>query len=62
MNYQSNLNLVKAPDEVIDYVILRVCHFKIKGHSYKFWRLVFGYMPDYKQKMDWLEVNSKNLV
>ena len=29
-----NQNLMKAPEEVIDYIIIHeLCHFKIKGHS-----------------------------
>ena len=32
-----NVNLIKAPPEIIDYIIIHeLCHFKIKGHSYNF--------------------------
>ena len=30
-----NVNLMKAPEDIIDYIIIHeLCHFKIKGHSY----------------------------
>ncbi|MDN5847976.1 MAG: M48 family metallopeptidase, partial [Candidatus Nitrosocosmicus sp.] len=33
-----NVNLIKTPNEVIDYIIIHeLCHFKIKGHSYQYW-------------------------
>ena len=32
-----NVNLMKAPEDVIDYVIIhKLCHFRIKGHSIDF--------------------------
>ena len=32
-----NVDLIKAPPEIIDYIIIHeLCHFKIKGHSYNF--------------------------
>src|SRR6476659_2444612 len=43
-----NVNLIKAPPEIIDYIIIHeLCHFKIKGHSYNFWNLLRRYSPDY---------------
>ena len=40
-NINLNINLVKAPTDVIDYIILHeLCHFKIKGHSFRFWNLL----------------------
>jgi predicted metal-dependent hydrolase len=36
-----NVNLLKAPDDVIDYIILHEpCHVKINGHSHHYWDLV----------------------
>ena len=33
-----NLNLIKAPEDVVDYIILHeLCHLKIEGHSYHYW-------------------------
>jgi len=32
-----NINLIKAPQNIIDYVIQHeLCHFKIQGHSHHF--------------------------
>ena len=36
-----NLNLIKAPEDVIDYIILHeLCHLKIKEHSHHYWDLL----------------------
>ena len=54
-----NMNLIKAPSSVIDYVILHeLCHLKIKGHSDKFWSMVKKYMPNYEDQRRWLEINN----
>ena len=58
-----NVNLVKAPPEIIDYIIIHeLCHFKIKGHSYNFWDLMRRYSPDYPKFIKWLDINGKNLL
>jgi predicted metal-dependent hydrolase len=58
-----NLNLVKAPEDVIDYVILHeLCHLKIKEHSHHYWDLVRKFMPNYQDKIEWLNVNGSNLL
>ncbi|MFZ0515138.1 MAG: SprT family zinc-dependent metalloprotease [Candidatus Nitrosopolaris sp.] len=58
-----SLNLLKAPTDIIDYMILHeLCHLKIKEHSHRFWDLVHKFMPDYEDKIDWLKVNGNNLV
>lgn len=57
-----NVNLVKAPEDIIEYIIIHeLCHFKIKGHSYQFWDYLKQYVPDYPRKVKWLETNSDNL-
>ena len=44
-----NINLIKAPEEVIDYIIIHeLCHFIIKGHSHLFWELVRSYFPRFQ--------------
>ena len=54
-----NLNLIKAPRTVIDYVIIHeLCHLKMKGHSSKFWSMVQKYMPNYEDQRRWLEINN----
>jgi len=54
-----NYSLMKAPRNVIKYVILHeLCHFKIKEHSPHFWNLVGQQMPEYEQAVKWLEKNG----
>jgi predicted metal-dependent hydrolase len=58
-----NLNLVKAPEDVIDYIILHeLCHLKIKEHSHHYRDLVHKFMPNYHDKIKWLNVNGSNLL
>ena len=58
-----NINLIKAPPEIIDYIIIHeLCHFNIKGHSYNFWSLLKRYFPDYPKIIKWLDINGKNLL
>jgi predicted metal-dependent hydrolase len=43
-----NLNLVKAPQSCLDYVIIHeLCHIKVRHHGADFWRMVSSYLPDY---------------
>lgn len=43
-----NLNLVKAPQSCLDYVIIHeLCHIKVRHHGADFWRMVSCYVPDY---------------
>tara|TARA_B100000427_G_scaffold321971_1_gene323304 strand:- start:14851 stop:15546 length:696 start_codon:yes stop_codon:yes gene_type:complete len=58
-----NWILIKAPIEVIDYVILHeCCHVVHFNHSKRFWQLVQHYMPDYKDKKRWLKENGVFLL
>ena len=58
-----NSNLLKAPKEVIDYIIIHeLCHLKIRNHSFRYWNLVRKFMPNYLEKQNWLERNSKFLI
>jgi predicted metal-dependent hydrolase len=58
-----NLNLVKAPEDVIDYIILHeLCHLKIKEHSHLYWDLVHKFVPNYQDKIEWLNVNGRSLI
>jgi len=58
-----NMDLLKAPKNVIDYVILHeLCHLKIQNHSHKFWGLLRKFMPDYMENKKWLEINSARIV
>ncbi|MDN5868035.1 MAG: M48 family metallopeptidase, partial [Candidatus Nitrosocosmicus sp.] len=58
-----NVNLIKTPNEVIDYIIIHeLCHFKIKGHSYQYWEYLKQFEPNYEQKIKWLERNTDSLL
>ena len=58
-----NLNLVKAPEDIIDYIILHeLCHLIIKEHSHHYWELVHRSMPNYQDKIEWLNANGDNLM
>jgi predicted metal-dependent hydrolase len=58
-----NINLIKAPIEIIDYIIIHeLCHFKTEGHSYNFWNLLGRYCPDYRKFIKWLDINGKNIL
>jgi predicted metal-dependent hydrolase len=40
INININVNLLKASEDVIDYIILHeLCHLKIKEYSYHYWGL-----------------------
>lgn len=50
-----NSKLLRAPKDVIDYVIIHeLCHLKIRGHSSAYWNLVGIHMRDYEEKIAWL--------
>ena len=58
-----NIHLIKAPERIIDYIIIHeLCHLIIEGHSHKFWSLLHKYVPDYQDKIEWLNTNSERLV
>jgi len=48
-----------APIPVIDYVVIHeLVHLQVRNHSKKFWSRVGVIMPDYEQKIEWLEKNG----
>ena len=58
-----NLNLIKAPEDVIDYIVLHeLCHLKIKEHSHHYWDILHKFMPNYPDEIEWLKVNGSNLL
>lgn len=64
---QGNLNfnclLMRAPDEIIDYVIVHeLCHRKEMNHSDRFWALVESILPDYKERRKWLKDHGSELM
>lgn len=58
-----NVNLLKVPRDVIDYIIIHeLRHIKFKDHSFRYWTLVRKFMPNYQDKIFWLESNSKMVL
>ncbi|MFL6408935.1 MAG: M48 family metallopeptidase [Nitrososphaeraceae archaeon] len=58
-----NLNLLKASEDVIDYIIVHeLCHLKIKEHYYHYWDYVRRYMPNYEEKIEWLNISGNQLI
>ncbi len=61
-NINLNVNLILAPVEIADYVILHeICHLKYLDHSRKFWDFLGKYMVDYKNRREWLKKNGYTL-
>ena len=51
--------LVMAPMQIIDYVVLHeLVHLQHKNHSKRFWAKVKSILPDFRQRIDWLEENG----
>ena len=58
-----NLNLIKAPEDIIDYIILHeLRHLIVEGHSHHYWDLLHKFMPNYQDKVEWLKINGNNLL
>jgi predicted metal-dependent hydrolase len=58
-----NVHLMKAPVEVIEYVVLHeVGHLIVKDHSQRFWNLIKKHMPDHDIKRRWLKINGNNIL
>ena len=58
-----NIALTKAPTAVIDYIIIHeLCHLKVREHSRRYWLLVHKFMPDYKERQDWINAEGKRLM
>ena len=60
---KGNLNfswrLIKAPQLVLEYVIIHeLAHIKHMDHSKKFWQLVEIYDPEYREHRHWLKRNQ----
>jgi predicted metal-dependent hydrolase len=58
-----NWKLLKAPEPIIDYVVIHeLAHLKEMNHSVRFWDMVSQYHPQYKQSRLWLRKNQDLLV
>lgn len=59
-NISLNINLMKCPSKLIDYVIIHeLCHLRYMDHSPKFWKEVSRYLPDYKKLRKQLKFYSR---
>ena len=62
-NLNFNCLLMMAPEHVRDYVVVHeLCHLLEMNHSRKFWSLVEGIMPAYRESYKWLRTQGKNLI
>ena len=58
-----NVNLIKASEDIVNYIILHeLCHLRIKEHSHHYWDLLHKFMPDYEERVNWLNINGNNLL
>lgn len=61
-NISLNWKLIKAPEYVIDYLIIHeLLHTIVMNHTHKFWTLMKSYYPDYKDSIKWLEKYGNSL-
>jgi len=61
-NISLNWKLIKAPEYVIDYIIIHeLLHTVEMSHTKKFWTLLKSYYPDYKESIKWLEKYGNSL-
>lgn len=61
-NISLNWKLIKAPEYVIDYIIIHeLLHTVVMSHTNKFWTLLKSYYPNYKESIKWLEKYGNGL-
>lgn len=61
-NISLNWKLIKAPEFVIDYIIIHeLLHTVVMNHTNKFRTLLKSYYPDYKESIKWLEKYGNSL-
>jgi predicted metal-dependent hydrolase len=61
-NLNFNWRLIKAPEPVLDYVIIHeLCHLKEMSHSKAFWAMVAQYCPQWYERRDWLNKHCLEL-
>ncbi len=58
-----NWRLVAAPRPVFEYVVVHeLCHLIERNHGRRFWRLVAGRLPDYRERRAWLKRRDVGLA
>ena len=61
-NLNFNNRLLFVPKELVDYVVVHeLAHRKEMNHSNAFWNVVEKYMPDYKERRQWLKEHGQEL-
>ena len=57
-NLSFNWKLIKAPAEVLDYVVVHeLSHLIVRDHSARFWAKVSEFCPHYRSARRWLKEN-----
>jgi predicted metal-dependent hydrolase len=58
-----NWRLLLAPAEILDYVVEHeVAHLEVLDHSERFWALVAGRCPEWREREDWLRRHGHALT
>jgi len=58
-----NWRLLLGPEPVLDYVVWHeVCHLEVMDHSPRFWALLGGRCPGYREQVRWLRRHGATLV
>ena len=58
-NLNFNWRLLLMPEAVMDYVIVHeLAHRREMNHSAAFWQIVETYLPDYRERRQWLKENG----
>ncbi len=61
-NISLNWRLIKAPEFVIDYLIVHeLIHTLVMSHTQKFWTLLKSHYPEYQDAMNWLAKYGNSL-
>jgi predicted metal-dependent hydrolase len=61
-NLNFNWRLLLAPLAVLDYIVIHeLAHLKEGNHSPRFWALVAGQCPDYRDQRAWLRQHGPEL-
>ena len=61
-NLNFNCLLLRAPEEILDYVVVHeLCHIRHMDHSKAFWNEVEKILPDYRDRRKWLKDHGDRL-
>lgn len=62
-NLSFNWRLIMAPSEITEYVVVHeLTHLREQNHTDRFWRIVREQLPDYRERANWLEEHSVELI